>query len=386
MGTRSHAGGPVARRYDEPERRVLSTLLLIGGCGMLFALVLLHGLAVVEPIDTVIFGLSAPALLGLGVATWTRSLRTEVVYRTLTVSLGVGLFLWQTVGLLQTPQGVDLALAPMSGVAPFVFVLAFLGWQAERAMLISGGFLAATLLLPVLLVSSGAIPTPGVRTFVDFFVRFGVGQSLMVGAVLLFARNRRQVADAAYRLSVLGQLARTDTLTGLLNRRGLLQQIGLEAERNTTQPCRLALVFIDLDHFKLVNDRWGHPVGDQVLMELADVLRRAVRTSDVVGRWGGEEFVVLMRRPTTGEALFLADRIRRSVERHEFPVVGALTASFGVAELAPDEEVASVITAADEALYRAKAGGRNRTCASRRMMERMEQIQSGKMDAVNAGG
>ena len=158
----------------------------------------------------------------------------------------------------------------------------------------------------------------------------------------------------------LERLATTDTLTGLPNRRRLEEACQIQMARVKRHKETLSVVIIDVDKFKSVNDTHGHQVGDQVLQHVAVVLDRAVRESDFVGRWGGEEFMVLC--PATGAeaAGLVAEKLRAAIEAHEFPVVGRKTASFGVAELAEGEMLEHAVERADAALYRAKENGRNR--------------------------
>ncbi|MEO6444870.1 MAG: sensor domain-containing diguanylate cyclase, partial [Gemmatimonadaceae bacterium] len=161
-------------------------------------------------------------------------------------------------------------------------------------------------------------------------------------------------------------LAHTDPLTAVLNRRALSERLSAELERVKRYESTVSLLLIDIDHFKRVNDNYGHLVGDDVLMDVGALLQRAVRTVDVVARYGGEEFVIVL--PETGEvgATVFAERVRELIEEHEFSHAGGrtlrLTASVGVATYtSPDlETVEDLLARADQGLYRAKAEGRNR--------------------------
>jgi diguanylate cyclase (GGDEF)-like protein len=160
----------------------------------------------------------------------------------------------------------------------------------------------------------------------------------------------------------LNLLAATDSLTGLANRRITLQLLDQLA-----RDCRLDLapvvLLADLDHFKQINDGWGHAMGDQVLVAVASTLRAGTRDADTVARWGGEEFLVVLPVTRAGEATELAERLRLRVEalqvadRHQCPV--PVTLSIGVAPLVANESGSSWLKRADEALYRAKNDGRN---------------------------
>lgn len=158
----------------------------------------------------------------------------------------------------------------------------------------------------------------------------------------------------------LERLATTDTLTGLPNRRRLEEACELQMARVKRYQEKLSVVIVDVDHFKSVNDTHGHQVGDQVLKHVAEVLSTTVRESDFVGRWGGEEFMVLCPNTKAADARLVAEKLRAAIAGHAFPVVGKKTASFGVAELARGEALEKAVERADEALYQAKESGRNR--------------------------
>lgn len=175
--------------------------------------------------------------------------------------------------------------------------------------------------------------------------------AIVFGVLWVVARLHRE-------RRVLADLASIDSLTGTLNRRTILDTASV-LERSQTHTGALSLLMIDADHFKTINDRFGHAVGDEVLRQLSDVLRRNVRTNDIVGRYGGEEFLVLM--PDTGEdgALRVAEKLRAAVES-QITKPAALTISVGVATTREGElSLDRVLAHADAALYAAKAAGRN---------------------------
>lgn len=117
---------------------------------------------------------------------------------------------------------------------------------------------------------------------------------------------------------------------------------------------------LDLDHFKDVNDTYGHAVGDQVLQEFTQLVQAELRQGDTLARWGGEEFTIAVPGTTLEAAIRLAERLRRAVETHEFPMVGNLTVSLGIAEYQAGDSALTLLERADVGLYQAKAGGRNR--------------------------
>ena len=176
----------------------------------------------------------------------------------------------------------------------------------------------------------------------------------------LLASNRR-----------LEELSKTDALTGIRNRRSLEQELQTRFEHARRYQRPMSVVMVDVDHFKTVNDRFGHPAGDTVLRCVARVLERATRQSDAVARFGGEEFVVILPETPLFEALQFAEKIRASVAAEAADLSCAperVTVSLGVASIPHSrfETAEAMLNAADQALYRAKNNGRNRVECERR--------------------
>ncbi|MBN2870741.1 MAG: diguanylate cyclase [Campylobacterales bacterium] len=155
------------------------------------------------------------------------------------------------------------------------------------------------------------------------------------------------------------ELAVRDRLTGLFNRLKLDEILEYEMTKTKRYNTPLSVIIIDVDHFKSVNDTYGHQVGDLVLKEVANILMSYGRKSDTVGRWGGEEFLIILPNTDLGGAMLAAEKIRVAIANHLFSVVGHKTASLGVSQLLLNETETAFIERADKALYRAKAGGRN---------------------------
>ena len=200
----------------------------------------------------------------------------------------------------------------------------------------------------------------------------------LMGAMELYVPEMREVKESQsdLLLGVAGQAALaishaqlyqtqeenalTDELTRLPNRRYMAQRFLQEMQRARRYHKGLAFVMIDIDHFKQVNDTYGHLAGDQVLAELAKILNAAKRESDVAARYGGEEFALILHETDPEGAKVLAERIRSGVEEATFPGDLKLTISIGVAATDDEAQFSSLMEKADEALYEAKEGGRNR--------------------------
>lgn len=179
-------------------------------------------------------------------------------------------------------------------------------------------------------------------------------------------RHRREVellqinALLDARSRQLEEVARTDPLTGALNRHGLEEVIRAALSDGRGDNAPLSLILFDIDHFKRINDLHGHAAGDRVLSQMTRLVHANVRNSDRLARWGGEEFVLLCSHCDERQALGLAEKLRQLISDHCFEPALAVTASFGVATLRPGESLDQLFAAADAALYRAKRAGRDR--------------------------
>ncbi len=169
---------------------------------------------------------------------------------------------------------------------------------------------------------------------------------------------------------VINNVAVTDPLTGLKNRRFLDAVLEKEMARANRYNLKMSVIMIDLDHFKLVNDTYGHPVGDQVLIRTAEITKYSLRRSDVIARLGGEEFIILLPETDVFGAFIVAEKIRKALEAEEHPVAGRITASFGIAERYRDESINDLYKRVDDALYLAKERGRNRVAVFENHEER----------------
>lgn len=185
---------------------------------------------------------------------------------------------------------------------------------------------------------------------------------LIIYDVTNVAANKQQLQKVNQQLQ---QLSRTDRLTGLNNRGYWEECLQHEYARHRRYQSMAALVMFDIDHFKAVNDTFGHPAGDKVIQAVAEVIREQIRDTDYAGRYGGEEFVVLMPDIDTSGAIVFAERLRLRIESlvvtYEKQAI-PFTISLGVADLSfPTDDHKQLIERADQALYASKKGGRNQT-------------------------
>lgn len=236
---------------------------------------------------------------------------------------------------------------------------AWLVWRHDRRTY-AGRFTLATLVTLALSVwvrlASALIepagnellnPSPAQSAYIGIF-SFGI-LLLTVGLMLQASERLREELE---------RMVTHDTLTGALSRRALFEQGVIEIARSRRSGVPLSILMLDLDHFKHVNDHYGHMIGDQVLQDFVQRIQGLLRRQDMLGRFGGEEFVVLLSETRAGQVANVAQRILGS----ETAAAGLprCTVSIGAATLAQDETLEALINRADTALYRAKEGGRNR--------------------------
>ena|SRR5215212_1191541 len=243
-----------------------------------------------------------------------------------------------------------------------LYVVAYLIFDSRKALRISLALFGLELCLVLVKAISEA---PGGMNPGELL--WALRMHAFMGAViaLIYASSylkdqliqQREMAEAMHRL------AHTDQLTGVSNRRELYSELQKETNKSERYGRPLSIIFFDLDNFKTVNDTCGHDCGDEVLREVVRITGRVLRTTDRVGRWGGEEFVVLAPETDLEEARGLAERLRLEIANHRYGPAPAITASLGFAGYEAGDTPETLIKRADQALYKAKILGRNRTIA-----------------------
>jgi two-component system cell cycle response regulator len=221
--------------------------------------------------------------------------------------------------------------------------------------------------IPIVMLTSESDVSDVVKTFElganDFISKPFIPSILRVRLKNMLKIKQLQDQLKAQR-DMMEEMATRDSLTDLANRRSFRSSLKDEFNRFLRFGDPVSLLLADLDHFKKINDTYGHPRGDTVLKETARIILDAMRAVDLVARFGGEEFVVIMPSTDLDGACIAAERVRAAIEAHHFeglPEAGVITVSIGVARLLEDvEDMDALIKMADDALYRAKEGGRNR--------------------------
>ncbi len=240
-------------------------------------------------------------------------------------------------------------------VMAFVMILLYIVLDVRRGLIYSLALVGVTLSLGLLRLGGEVALGRNHDEFLAF-VRSEMRLFAMAGLLYALAIVKDQLADAHRQVLQMHTLARTDPLTGLPNRLALSEYLEGEAHRAHG----LYVVLLDLDHFKQINDRYGHTVGDGVLKEVGRRLRFSLRKGDMLGRWGGEEFMIVMRGESQHDVMAAVERLREDIAFWPFDQVGAVSASFGVAEGHIGDSIHNLLERADKALYQAKHLGRNR--------------------------
>ena len=247
------------------------------------------------------------------------------------------------------------------GSAVFTLVVAFMAWR--RGGRAAGFFLIAWTLLETFTIAAAFRLLMSDATDGDFLLHTGLPMSMVMAAVVIALGVADRLREQRQALSEAERRAETDPLTGVLNRRSLIERLEAACLRAQARDMPIALLFLDLDHFKQINDSYGHLAGDACLAAVVAPIQAELRQSDVVGRYGGEEFIVILSSASASAAHMIAERIRERVASVRVDGYGPpirLTCSIGVA--ASDTLGVwgkHLIARADEAVYAAKRSGRN---------------------------
>jgi diguanylate cyclase (GGDEF)-like protein len=175
----------------------------------------------------------------------------------------------------------------------------------------------------------------------------------------LYIVSMSDITDMEEEAKTLERLATTDPLTKVYNRLKLNELLAFEVKKAERYELPLSLIMLDIDHFKDINDTYGHDIGDEVLVKLCEIITSHIRDTDVFARWGGEEFMIMLPNTNTEGAEIMAENLRKIVEESEFGKAGKITASFGIAVYKTNSNMRDMLKRVDDALYSAKRGGRN---------------------------
>lgn len=284
-------------------------------------------------------------------------------------SLSLPVIIWSTASLLATAYFVDqvrvcVMILFFAILQSGVFRLRFMAFVTLSSITVFGYALVIWLVSerhPEAIDVTGEIIQWGAFTMIT------VGAVMVAGEIsairVQLAQRNDQLEGIVERIQ---EMAIRDELTGLYNRRHAMERLGKIREMANRDAFSFFALYVDLDHFKRVNDDFGHHIGDEVLRVFSQTTRDLLSGRDFAARLGGEEFLVVLVKTTGEEAAAFAERLRAAIEAARYPSEPSLTmtASMGLAEFAKGETLETLLARADEALYRAKHGGRNRVCAA----------------------
>ena len=339
-------------------RRSAATLTAVAGY-----LLFVWGAGASQMVHAPVFAVAvALAIVGVGLLLWSLAsdLGAEWPAVTLPLAIWAHVALVSTAILAETPLRLLLLAATLLSLtfAALHLTRQQLVWVAVAAWVTYGA-------------TTGLLELSGVAMLGRDLVLNWVGYSAAIVGGLLVAREvarlREELSGRTRELEValtkVRELAMRDDLTGLFNRRQLLEYLQRQKALADREALTFAICYVDLDHFKRVNDRFGHKQGDDVLQAFAEVARRVVREEDFVARMGGEEFVLVLINANVTDAVRVADRLRRQTQLmviHPDAPDFAVTASVGIAAYRRREAIEQLLNRADAAMYAAKSQGRNR--------------------------
>lgn len=241
-------------------------------------------------------------------------------------------------------------LGEFTNWVPFFFIIVFLIFDQKMALFVSMVIFTTTVVIG--LGMSLIFKQEFTLQTYDSLFQFYISNAVYILALYYLQRFKL----AFIQNEAMQHLADTDYLTNLPNRRLIEKKLN----ENSNRDLEFSVILFDVDHFKKINDRFGHDIGDKVLKEFANLIQENIRDKDIVGRWGGEEFIIIANDLNAKQAVVFSDRLRKLIEEAAFSHQNKVTASFGVAEYRQKEKIKDVLKRADIALYMAKENGRNK--------------------------
>jgi diguanylate cyclase (GGDEF)-like protein len=353
-------------RFNEQRRTVY---LIVGGIGLLLLCYdLYHQFSsstsdrLVYTINDLVFAFSTLLLMYLG---YRRHVKLEKLERAVFIFLAFQSFVFNSLAPYLFNFSPEVVVEETIGDDVWLLLLVcamalhlFTSW---RGVMIAASFYS----LSMLVTGSYLL---GETSWSDERFTLTAEVYLTGAMVLCFLYVLAQYRDNVQRLSsqyaLLEKVAFLDALTGLPNRRHMYDAVQQQLELSARYGTPFCIALFDIDHFKRVNDHFGHLKGDEVLGQVANVLRNELRTSDLLGRWGGEEFLVLLPQTDAHEALTVAERCRQATEHFVLLPKQAVTISGGLTGYSLGDDVTSLVQRADVALYKAKERGRNKVVSS----------------------
>jgi len=345
---------------DRLKRLVLMTILVLSWVSSGAGWALMESLGRSSPVLRLVFVLNLAFHPVMFLITWRRMLPLRVVDISCLLFASSICSACMALRLYWPTYGASIDLQPLYLWIPVIYVFAFslTGHQSGRRLSLRIFALFVAVSLPYLVLHFD-------QPYVNFTIQMHLVSAVLIAALYFFSSYQHRLQLAQLTVDELARLANTDDLTRLANRRWMAETIKSELVRFGRYGHTFSIILIDIDHFKMVNDRFGHATGDQTLVALAARATQALRDVDMLGRWGGEEFIVLMLETGFEQALDKARALCATVAAA--PLVGEHTVSIscGVTSVRAGDSADGLLQRADQALYAAKNGGRNRAEGSR---------------------
>jgi diguanylate cyclase (GGDEF)-like protein len=285
--------------------------------------------------------LAAASAACVGVVYYYSEIESSIVPRIIAMGLGCALIrtamAWQLIRASGSPGHVMVNRTGMRFLGAFMAIMAIWGFDRVLETALHGA--------PENFMERNSVQTAQMALNVLYIAVFGLCFIVMASHELI-ARSQQE--------------SERDSLSGALNRRGIESRLALELRRSNRSRNRLCVALVDIDHFKRINDSYGHATGDVAIRSLADTMTQTLRDVDFLGRYGGDEFLVVLPETASRNALIVAERLRQAVQERSLPgQAGSLSLSIGITEASPDDDVIALIARADDALYQAKSAGRD---------------------------
>jgi diguanylate cyclase len=346
---------PDRQPADHLKRVVLMAILALSWVGSNAAWALMESLGQSSPVLRLVFGLNTLFHPVMFVIVWKRLLPQRIVDMSCLLFAAGLCAACMALRLYSPTYGASIDLQPLYLWIPVIYVFAFTlaGHKSSLKISLVIQALFVSISLPYLVFHFD-------QPYGNFTVQLHVVSAVLIAALYFFSSYQHRFQIAQLTADELARLASTDDLTKLANRRRMVEAIEAELIRFARYGHVFSIVLIDIDHFKSVNDRFGHGVGDKTLVALAARTTEVLRDVDTLGRWGGEEFVVILPETRFDETLHKAETLCGHVAAR--PLVGnhAVTVSCGVTSVLAGDTSNTLLQRADVALYAAKRHGRNR--------------------------
>lgn len=340
---------------DHLKRTALLTILTLSWVSSAAAWAVMEMRGVSSPVLRGIFGLNIVFHPVMFATVWRRWLPPRVIDMGCLLFAAIVCGVCMALRLYAPVYGASIDLQPLYLWIPVIYVFVFTQMGHKSSLALALAILALFILisLPYLIFHFDA-------AFGNFTIQLHLVSAVLIAALYFFSSYQHRFQIAQLTVDQLARLANTDELTQLANRRRMTEALESELLRFARYGHAFAIILIDIDHFKTINDRFGHSVGDTTLVRLAQRAAEVLRDVDTLGRWGGEEFVVVLPETLLDDALHKARALCAHVAAQPLVDSHTVTISCGVTHVRTGDSADALLQRADEALYAAKHLGRNR--------------------------